>query len=237
MQANVSQAQIWSREMSDLSFELQFEYVLKKFKSEKVVVASSLSHEDQVITHAYKSVTENPRVFFLDTGRHYEETYKILHRSRDFFDIKYEVYAPPTDEVEALISKRGPYSFYDSVELRKECCYIRKVIPLQKVLRTAELWMTGIRSEQSANRSEVKLLEWDEVNGLYKFNPLVGWKDDEVKNYVKNYHLPTHPLFDKGFLSIGCSPCTRQVQPGEDSRRGRWWWEDSSHNECGLHKR
>ncbi len=236
-QINIEQVNAWNLQIKDLSYEERIEFVLGLFKAEDVVIASSLSLEDQVVTRAFTLLDKSSRVFFLDTGRHYEETYKTLLRSREFFGINYEVYAPPSNQVEELVSKKGPYSFYDSVELRKECCHIRKVIPLQRVLATAKLWVTGIRNDQSANREDVQLLEWDQVNGLYKFNPLVEWTSEDVDVYVKEHQLPRNPLFDHGYPSIGCAPCTRKVLPGEDPRRGRWWWEDTSHNECGLHKR
>lgn len=233
----IEQVRKWRTDLEILSFEEQFDYVLQLFNPQDVVLASSLSIEDQVLTHRFVQANQQARVFFLDTGRHYEQTYKTLKESREFFGIKYEVYAPPTQELEAFLNENGPNSFYDSVELRKKCCHIRKVIPLQRVLSTAKLWITGVRREHSANRQEVDLLEWDAVNGLYKFNPLVLWKLEDVEAYIKQYQLPINPLHHEGFPSIGCAPCTRKVLPGEDPRRGRWWWEDTSHNECGLHQR
>ena len=147
------------------------------------------------------------------------------------------MYAPPTEELEALLSTDGPFSFYESVAKRQACCHVRKVIPLKRVLGTAEVWVTGLRREHSANRGHVALFEYDEVNNLYKVNPLAEWTQEQVEAYINTQGLPINPLHAKGFPSIGCQPCTRAVAEGADPRSGRWWWEDAAHNECGLHKR
>jgi phosphoadenosine phosphosulfate reductase len=134
-----------------------------------------------------------------------------------------------------MVSTKGPLSFYESIENRKECCFIRKVEPLNRALKGAKIWVTGIRAEQSGNRHDMPRLEWDEAHQLFKFHPILNWTFEEVKQYVKSNGIPYNPLHDKGFVSIGCAPCTRAIQEGEDFRAGRWWWEDESKKECGLH--
>jgi len=136
-----------------------------------------------------------------------------------------------------LLSKKGPYSFYDSVENRKECCFIRKVEPLNRALEGVKIWVTGIRAEQSGNRQTMSQIERDDAHDLFKFHPILSWSFEEVKEYVKINNVPYNPLHDRGFVSIGCAPCTRAIQEGEDFRAGRWWWEDESKKECGLHAR
>jgi phosphoadenosine phosphosulfate reductase len=145
------------------------------------------------------------------------------------------VYFPKNESVEKLVNEKGPFSFFESVENRKECCYIRKVEPLERALKGMECWITGIRAEQSDNRKEMERLEWDESHQLFKFHPLLNWSTQEVKDFIKKHNVPYNPLHDKGFVSIGCAPCTRAVKEGENFRAGRWWWEDNSKKECGLH--
>ncbi len=201
----------------------------------KVVFSSSLGYEDQVITDFILKNKLDIEIFSLDTGRLFNETYMTLQKTNNRYDAKLKVYYPQTDSVEALMSTKGPLSFYESVENRKECCYIRKVEPLNRALKDAKIWITGIRAEQSGNRHDMPQLEWDEAHQLVKFHPIMRWTFEEVKNYVKSNGIPYNPLHDKGFVSIGCAPCTRAIQEGEDFRAGRWWWEDESKKECGLH--
>jgi phosphoadenosine phosphosulfate reductase len=202
---------------------------------EKTVFSSSLSYEDQVLTHMIFFSDLNIEIFTLDTGRLFPETYSVLNSTLDRYKKKIKVYYPQTSSVEKLLTEKGPNSFYESVENRKECCHIRKVEPLQRALKGKEIWITGIRSEQSANRQEMPMLEWDEANKIVKIHPLLNWSLEEVKDYIRKHNIPYNPLHDKGFVSIGCAPCTRAIKPGEDFRAGRWWWEDSSKKECGLH--
>ena len=201
----------------------------------KVVFSTSLGYEDQVITDFILKNNLNITIFTLDTGRLFSETYMTLQKTNNRYDTKIKVYYPQTDSVETLVSTKGPFSFYDSVENRKECCFIRKVEPLNRALKGAKIWVTGIRAEQSGNRHDMPQLEWDEAHQLVKFHPILHWSFDEVKSFVKSNGLPYNPLHDKGFVSIGCAPCTRAIQEGEDFRAGRWWWEDESKKECGLH--
>jgi phosphoadenosine phosphosulfate reductase len=201
----------------------------------EVAFSSSLGYEDQVITDLILSNNLPIRIFTLDTGRLFEETYKTLQRTNNRYDAKLEVIVPKHEAVEKLLNEKGPYSFYESVENRKECCYVRKVEPLNRALKGVKIWITGIRAEQSANRTQMEAVEWDESYQLFKFHPLLNWNFEQVKTYVKTNNIPYNPLHDKGFVSIGCAPCTRAIREGEDFRAGRWWWEDESKKECGLH--
>ncbi|CAG4991552.1 Thioredoxin-dependent 5'-adenylylsulfate reductase [Dyadobacter sp. CECT 9275] len=203
----------------------------------EVVFSTSLGYEDQVITDFILKNNLNISIFTLDTGRMFNETYMTLQKTNSRYDTKIKVYYPQTDAAENLLSTKGPLSFYDSIENRKECCFIRKVEPLNRALKGAKIWVTGIRAEQSGNRQAMTKLEVDEAHDLIKFHPILDWTFDEVKQYVKSNGIPYNPLHDKGFVSIGCAPCTRAIQEGEDFRAGRWWWEDESKKECGLHAR
>jgi phosphoadenosine phosphosulfate reductase len=203
----------------------------------QVSFSSSLGYEDQVITDLILKNDLPIRIFTLDTGRLFEETYKTLQRTNKRYATKLEVVFPKHEAIEELLNKKGPYSFYDSVENRKECCFIRKVEPLNRALDGVKIWVTGIRASQSGNRQTMAPIEWDEAHQLFKFHPLMEWDFEQVKDYVNTHQVPYNPLHDKGFVSIGCSPCTRAIQPGEDFRAGRWWWEDESKKECGLHAR
>ncbi len=203
--------------------------------SEKTVFSSSLSYEDQVITHMIFSKGLNIEVFTLDTGRLFSETYYVLNSTRDRYNKEIKTYYPKTEAVEKLVSSKGPNSFYESVESRKECCHIRKVEPLKRALAGKTIWITGIRAEHSANRHDMKNVEWDEANQIIKIHPLLNWTFEETKTYINKHNIPYNSLHEKGFVSIGCQPCTRAIKAGEDFRAGRWWWEDNTKKECGLH--
>lgn len=203
----------------------------------EVVFSTSLGYEDQVITDLIHSNNIDIKVFTLDTGRLFNETYMTLQKTNNRYDSKIEVMFPQTPAVEELLTTKGPLSFYESIENRKECCYIRKVEPLNRALKGQKIWITGIRADQSGNRQEMDQLEWDEAHQLFKFHPILNWTLEDVKNHLKANNVPYNPLHDKGFVSIGCAPCTRAIMEGEDFRAGRWWWEDESKKECGLHAR
>jgi len=203
---------------------------------EKVIFTTSFGYEDQVITDMIFRNDLPVKVATLDTGRMFEETYKVFRSTVERYDKPIKAYFPPTEKVEKLLNEKGPFSFYESLENRKECCHIRKVIPLKRALNGNEIWITGLRASQSENRSDLQEFEWDEANKILKFNPLINWSLDEVKDYVKENNVPYNVLHDKGFVSIGCEPCTRAIKPGEDFRAGRWWWEQGSGKECGLHE-
>lgn len=201
----------------------------------RVAFSSSLSWEDQVVTHAIYSQDLPIRVFTLDTGRLFPETYSVIESTRQRYHKELEVYFPQSQAVENLLTEKGPLSFYESLENRKECCFIRKVEPLNRALKDVDVWITGLRADHSENRAGLELVEWDEQRGIVKINPLANWSLEEVKEYIKQYNIPYNVLQDKGFVSLGCQPCTRAIREGESFRAGRWWWEDNSKKECGLH--
>lgn len=206
----------------------------EKFRN-KIVFSTSLGLEDQVITDIIFSNDLPIRVFTIDTGRMFNETYSVLNKTNEFYDKKIQIYFPKNDAVEKLVNEKGPFSFYESVENRKECCFIRKVEPLNRALKGMQAWITGIRAEHSLNRLGMDKIEWDEAHRVFKFHPLLNWSTQEVRDYITKHNVPYNLLHDKGFISIGCLPCTRAVSEGEDFRAGRWWWEDNSKKECGLH--
>jgi len=225
------------REITDKGLKEILRWVLEKFGPEKVVLASSFSLEDQVITHALVKINPKARIFTLDTGRLFQETYEVMQKTMDRYRIHYEVLFPATKEVEALVSETGPNSMYNSLSLRLKCCEIRKVKPLRRILATADAWICGLRREQGITRQEVEVIDWDKQFNIYKISPLAAWSEEELWRYIKDNAVPYNTLYDKGFRSIGCAPCTRPTKPEEDLRAGRWWWENPEHRECGLHKR
>ncbi|GAA4457498.1 phosphoadenylyl-sulfate reductase [Nibrella saemangeumensis] len=201
----------------------------------QVVFSTSLGYEDQVLTDLIAKNNIPIRIFTLDTGRLFGETYSVWQKTNNHYGIRIETYFPKQEAVESMVTEKGPFSFYESVENRKECCGIRKVEPLNRALAGNKIWITGIRAEQSNNRQGMTQLEWDGSHNLFKFHPLMDWSFEQVKEYVNVNHVPYNPLHDRGFVSIGCASCTRAIREGEDFRAGRWWWEDNSKKECGLH--
>ena len=210
--------------------------LLAKEFPDQIVFSTSFGWEDQVITHIIFTNNLPIKVFTLETGRLFPETYYVWNRTMEMYEKPIHAYYPNHELLEKMVNAKGPSSFYESVENRKECCGIRKIEPLKRALAGNKCWVTGIRAEQSANRQDMHNLEWDEQNNLIKFHPIYDWTLDQVKEYIRKYNVPYNTLHDKGFPSIGCQPCTRAVQPGEDFRAGRWWWEDQSKKECGLHE-
>jgi phosphoadenosine phosphosulfate reductase len=199
-----------------------------------IVFSTSFSYEDQVITdHISKSVPVS--IFTLDTGRLFPETYSTWSRTLEYYGLPIQAFYPDEEQLQAFVTNHGPNAFYESVELRQNCCQIRKVVPLKKALAGKAVWITGLRAQHSPDRSDLELLEWDESNQILKYNPLLHWTTEQVRQYIDQYHVPYNSLHDRGFVSIGCAPCTRAIKPGEDFRAGRWWWEDASKKECGLH--
>jgi phosphoadenosine phosphosulfate reductase len=174
-------------------------------------------------------------IFTLDTGRLHQETHDLIARAHQVYRLPIRVLSPDAAELEAFVAAHGVNAFYDSVELRKRCCAIRKLGPLRRALLGKALWITGLRRTQSVTRGDVEVLAFDAANGLMKLNPLADWSDAEVWAYLRRFDVPVNALHARGFPSIGCAPCTRAVQPGEDPRSGRWWWEQPATRECGLH--
>jgi phosphoadenosine phosphosulfate reductase len=201
----------------------------------KIALASSLSIEDQVLTDILLKACPEARIFFIDTGRHFQKTYDLMAETMKRYDFHYEVYAPESRDLEELVAAYGPNLFYDHVELRKKCCEVRKVKPLKRVLSTVDAWICGLRREQSPTREQVDLWEWDGNHALHKINPLAFWNEEQVWAYIQKENVPYSNLYRNGFRSVGCQPCTRAVRPGEDVRSGRWWWESPDKKECGLH--
>lgn len=200
-----------------------------------VVFSSSFSNEDQVITDMIAASGRDISVFTLDTGRLFPQTHTTWSSTVDRYGLQVQVYTPDRALLEPYLAEQGPNAFYRSPELRKECCHIRKVEPLKRALAGNAVWITGLRAEHSPEREGLPLLEWDEGNRIIKYNPLLHWTTEDVATYIREHRVPYNVLHDQGFVSIGCAPCTRAIRPGEDFRAGRWWWEDSSKKECGLH--
>ena len=200
-----------------------------------IVFTTSFGIEDQVIADLIFKNDIPVKVITLDTGRLFEETYKVYNRTLEKYQKPIHAYYPNNEELEKFVGEKGPNSFYLSVENRKACCHIRKVEPLGRALEGMECWITGIRSSQSNNREDMEYFEWDGGRELVKYNPLLAWSLEDCREYVKQNQVPYNVLHDRGFVSIGCAPCTRAIQPGDDFRAGRWWWEDNSKKECGLH--
>ncbi len=209
-------------------------YFLSKY-GDKTGLSSSLGAEDQVLTKMIVDIRKETRIFTLDTGRLFPETYDLIDRTNSRYGIKIEVYFPDYREVEELVKKKGVNSFYYSIENRKECCHIRKLSPLARALEGLDVWITGLRREQAVTRKELQVVEWDEKYNILKLNPLINWTEQDVWDYIKQHNIPYNPLHDQSYPSIGCQPCTRAVSAGEDIRSGRWWWENPETKECGLH--
>lgn len=222
-------------ELAQLNSEAGLKRLCALTEGKNLKFSSAFGEEDQVITHFIATNKLPISVFTLDTGRLFQETYDLMDLTRKRYGIEIETYFPETSEVEKLIRTKGFNSFYESVENRKECCFIRKVRPLRRALQDTAVWITGLRGNQSANRQSFNLVEWDDDLKIVKYNPLLRWSLEEMHDFIKTNKIPVNSLHKKGFASIGCAPCTRAIAPGEDLRAGRWWWE-ISHKECGLHE-
>lgn len=202
---------------------------------DRIALSSSLSAEDQALTDMMLGINPQARIFSLDTGRLFPETYALLDKTNLHYGIKIEVFCPQTEALQEMVSTQGINLFYESIEKRHFCCQVRKLEPLSRAFRTLDAWVCGLRRGQSVTRNNMRRVEWDERHGLLKINPLIDWSEEQVWAYVREHRVPYNKLHDQGFPSIGCQPCTRAVKPGEDIRSGRWWWEDPQHRECGLH--
>lgn len=224
-------AQILSA-IETLSTEDSFQYLTDKYPG-AVTFSTSFSYEDQAILNMLYRLPV--KVFTLDTGRLFKETYSTWDATLMRYQIPVRAYYPNQNLLENFVAQNGPNAFYDSVENRKQCCFVRKVEPLQRALKGNKIWITGLRAEHSPDRKNISRIEWDETNQVFKYHPLLHWTTEDVIHYIRQNHVPYNPLHDKGFISIGCEPCTRAVREGEDFRAGRWWWEDASKKECGLH--
>ena len=205
---------------------------------DKAGLASSFGMEDMVLIDMIAKLNGPLTIFTLDTGRLHEETYELMDRVRSKYGLEIKTYFPDRDKVENLVRGKGFFSFRESVDNRKECCYIRKVEPLNRALGELKAWITGLRRSQGITRTDIpKVLEDADHPPLIKINPLADWSEDQVMNYIIENNVPINILHKKNYPSIGCAPCTRPVEQGEDIRAGRWWWENPEHKECGLHNR
>lgn len=225
-----------NRELGNKSPEEVLRFFLNEY-ADRVALASSLSIEDQMLTDIIIKIRKDARIFTIDTGRLFAETYSLIDKTNLKYGIKMEVYFPESQPVEEYVRTNGINAFYESIEKRKACCNVRKIQPLLRALSTLDVWICGLRQEQSITRNGVQVVEWDEANNLLKVNPLTLFTEEQVWDYIRKNGVPYNTLHDKGFPSIGCQPCTRAVEHGEDIRSGRWWWENPEHKECGLHKR
>ncbi|MFA8301093.1 MAG: phosphoadenylyl-sulfate reductase [Hyphomicrobiales bacterium] len=233
---DTQQIEKWNKELESKSPKEVIAFFLKHFGN-KIAFASSLGAEDQVITEMMANCGEKGKVFTLDTGRVFPESYELLERTESRYKMKIEVYFPKAKKVQEMVNERGVNLFYQSVENRKLCCQVRKIEPLQRAFCSLDAWICGLRSEQSPTRTDMKLVEWDDNNKLIKINPLIHWTEKELWDYIHDNNVPYNKLHDQGFPSIGCQPCTRAIEKGEDVRAGRWWWENPDTKECGLHKK
>lgn len=220
----------WSR----LSPDKILKEAVELFDS-KISFATSLGAEDQIITYMLAKSGKPVPIFTLDTGRVFPESYDLLHRTVNRYGMHIKSYYPDTDQVEDMVNTKGINLFYESIENRKLCCHVRKIVPLRRALLGMDAWITGLRRDQSVTRTDLKIVEWDSANGLIKINPLLEWSEEQVWDFIKLNNIPYNKLHELGFPSIGCQPCTRAIEKGEDLRAGRWWWEMPDSKECGLH--
>lgn len=233
---DVQRIEAFREELKGLQGTEALQWAAEKFKG-RVVFATSLGAEDQVITDLIARNRIDIPIATLDTGRLFPEAYDLIAETEKRYNLKVKVYAPPQDELEAFVNAHGVNAFRESLELRHECCRIRKLHALKRLLAGNELWICGLRASQSVTRNDLSILEDDTGNGLLKLSPLIDWSEAKVWEFIKFWDVPYNPLHDKGFPSIGCAGCTRAVKRTEDVRAGRWWWEAPEHRECGLHAR
>ncbi len=236
MQNTLNQEEIneLNKKFKDDSAYDMLEYFLNTYQGE-IGLSSSFGAEDQVLTDMMSKIDNSARIFTLDTGRLHPETYDVMDATNLKYKRKIDVYFPDTLSVQELYKTQGINGHYESIEKRKNCCYIRKMEPLKRALKGMNIWITGLRADQSVTRKETPFLEYDDNFKIVKLNPLIAWSEGEVWNYIKENKVPYNKLHDQGFPSIGCAPCTRMVKEGDDVRSGRWWWENPEHKECGLH--
>lgn len=223
-----------NEQLKDKSAEEVLTFFLKEYKG-KVALSSSMGAEDQVLTHMMLTIDPHASVFTLDTGRVFPETYDTIDATNKKYNTHIEVFFPQASRVEEMVNSKGINLFYDSIENRKLCCNIRKIEPLQRALSNVDVWVTGLRKDQSVTRFFTKMVEWDEAYQCIKINPLLNWREKDVWAFINENNVPYNKLHDRGYPSIGCQPCTRAIEKGEDVRAGRWWWELPEHKECGLH--
>lgn len=238
--ANPETRDEWLRKLNEKCENSTPQQIIGYFLSDfggRIAVSSSLSIEDQTITDMAVKTDPKARIFTLDTGRLFPETYQLIDRTNMTYNISIEVFFPDYKEVQRMVREEGINLFYNSIESRHRCCAVRKLEPLKRAMQTLDVWICGLRRSQSITRKDMNFVEWDDIHDKIKVNPLIEWSEDDVWEYIHKNHVPYNKLHDKGYPSIGCEPCTRAVKPGEDVRAGRWWWESPEHRECGLHQR
>ncbi len=225
------------KELNDKSAKEILEWSANEY-SDQIALASSFGLEDMVLIDMISKLSKPISIFTLDTGRLHEETYTLIDRVRSRYKLEIITYFPDSSSVERLLREKGFLSFRENLENRKECCRIRKVEPLNRALKELSAWVTGLRKDQNVTRSDIQAVEEDKDHPpLVKINPLKDWTSADIEAYITENKVPTNPLHKQNYPSIGCAPCTRPVEPGEDPRAGRWWWENPEHKECGLHQR
>jgi phosphoadenosine phosphosulfate reductase len=233
MESNTTLNQLKDK-LSDKPLEERLRILASLFPG-KTLFTTSLGIEDQVITHKIFTNNLNIKLVTLDTGRLFPQTYDVLSNTISKYGKKISICFPEYEAIEKMVSEKGPFSFFESKENRIECCRLRKVVPLNRALAGVECWISGIRAGQSDDRNQMDWLEYDEARQMFRFYPLFDWSFEDVEKFVKENNVPYNSLHDKGYVSIGCEPCTRAVKPGEDFRAGRWWWENDGPKECGCH--
>jgi phosphoadenosine phosphosulfate reductase len=226
----------WNIELKNSSPNDVIDFFLKLLPG-KIALSTSLGLEDQALTEIISSIDKKAKIFTLDTGRLFPETYDLIDRTSVKYGVTIQVFFPNKEEVEEMVNTNGINLFYDSIASRKMCCNTRKLVPLSRAMNGLDAWITGLRRDQSITRKDMQLVEWDENYNILKINPLINWSENDLNEYIKSKNIPYNPLHDKGFASIGCLPCTRAIEPDEDVRAGRWWWENPDTKECGLHKK
>jgi phosphoadenosine phosphosulfate reductase len=220
--------------IAGFSSEQLLKYFLQDYDGE-VALSSSMAVEDQVLTDMMCKINPAAEIFTLDTGRLPQETYDVIEKTNEKYGINIQMMFPDRRLVEQMLFEHGPNAFYKSLENRKNCCYVRKIEPLRRALKNKQVWICGLRKEQSVTREDLQPIEWDSNFNVIKLSPLLDWTTEQVWEYIKENDVPYNALHDKGYPSIGCAPCTRAVEDGQDIRAGRWWWENPEHKECGLH--
>jgi phosphoadenosine phosphosulfate reductase len=211
------------------------DWTYKTFAPDTIKLSTSFGAEGMVLIHLLKDRLDQPRVFTIDTGRNFQETYDVWQEAIDRYQIEIEAFGPAAADLTGLLNKQGPNLFYKSVENRKQCCHVRKVLPLARALADAKVWISGLRRGQGEARKDIDIITWVEQHQVFKIHPLANWFEANVWEFVRNNNVPYNKLHDQGFPTVGCAPCTRPVRPAEGLRSGRWWWEEDEHKECGLH--
>ncbi|PLA74662.1 phosphoadenylyl-sulfate reductase [Hydrogenovibrio sp. SC-1] len=234
---NTKDLEDFSTQLLSQNLEQRLQNVVATYAGQRIVFSTSLGAEDQLITEAIARLKLPIDIFTLETGRLFAETLTLLDETEKRYDIYIERFQPDPEALKSYVENYGLNAFYDSIERRKQCCGIRKVEPLNRALAGANIWITGLRQQQSEFRQNLDLLQQDGERQLIKFNPLLDWTHDQLWQALEERQIPINPLHNKGYPSIGCEPCTRAIKPGEDERAGRWWWEnpEQSQQECGLH--